>query len=238
MSKKFAVFDIDGTLIRWQLYHAVINRLAKRGDLGDDMWQILHDARMKWKNRERDSSFAAYERVLVGEFLARIKTLDHAKYIETVDEITEEYIGQAYTYTRNLIAKLKRENYFLLIVSGSPREIVAKVAKHYGFDDYEAAEFVCDDQLCFTGQINSPVFDKNKALTGLIAKHDLSWEGSYAIGDSISDATMLELVENPIAFNPERELFETAKQNSWPIVVERKNVIYELSPDEGRYTLR
>src|SRR3546814_11785501 len=27
--KKFAVFDIDGTLIRWQLYHAVVETVAK-----------------------------------------------------------------------------------------------------------------------------------------------------------------------------------------------------------------
>ena len=29
-SRPFAVFDIDGTLIRWQLYHAVADDMAKQ----------------------------------------------------------------------------------------------------------------------------------------------------------------------------------------------------------------
>ncbi len=29
MSQPFAVFDIDGTIIRWQLYHALADELAK-----------------------------------------------------------------------------------------------------------------------------------------------------------------------------------------------------------------
>jgi phosphoserine phosphatase len=38
----------------------------------------------------------------------------------------------------------------------------------------------------------------------------------------------LELVRTPIAFNPNRSLFEVARRRGWPIVVERKDVIYNL----------
>jgi phosphoserine phosphatase len=38
----------------------------------------------------------------------------------------------------------------------------------------------------------------------------------------------LEMVHTPIAFNPNRSLFEVARRSSWPIVVERKDVIYNL----------
>ncbi len=49
---------------------------------------------------------------------------------------------------------------------------------------------------------------------------------------------MLEFVENPIAFNPEDTLFEKAKEQGWKIVIERKNVTYELACGEvGQYCL-
>jgi phosphoserine phosphatase len=41
MSKRFAVFDLDGTLVRWQLYHALVDRLAKKGYLGEGVEATL-----------------------------------------------------------------------------------------------------------------------------------------------------------------------------------------------------
>jgi hypothetical protein len=39
----------------------------------------------------------------------------------------------------------------------------------------------------------------------------------------------LERVSTPVAFNPNRALFEVALETRWPLVVERKDVIYNLS---------
>jgi phosphoserine phosphatase len=39
---------------------------------------------------------------------------------------------------------------------------------------------------------------------------------------------MLEIVDNPIVFNPTHELLEKALKNHWKIVLERKNISYEL----------
>ena len=38
----------------------------------------------------------------------------------------------------------------------------------------------------------------------------------------------LEMVENPICFNPNEKLYTEAKRQGWKVVVERKDVIYEL----------
>jgi hypothetical protein len=44
--------------------------------------------------------------------------------------------------------------------------------------------------------------------------------------DTLSDVGFLELVWTPIAFNPNRSLFEVAQRRGWPIAVERKDVSY------------
>jgi len=52
--------------------------------------------------------------------------------------------------------------------------------------------------------------------------------GTYAVGDTEGDIPMLELVDNPICFNPNKVLFDQAKRMGWSVIVERKDVIYDL----------
>jgi len=61
-----------------------------------------------------------------------------------------------------------------------------------------------------------------------MAEHDLTLEGSYGVGDTESDAKFLEIVENPIAFNPNHNLKEIAEEKGWMIVVEKKDVVYNI----------
>ncbi|MCL2451325.1 HAD family phosphatase [Candidatus Saccharibacteria bacterium] len=230
--KKFAVFDIDGTLIRWQLYHAVVNRLAATGKLGDSSYDQIHAARFKWKERAR--SFRSYERVLMDKFVPLLSDLSASDYDRVIRDIWDEYRDQTYVYTRDLIKELKEQGYFLMAISGSPREIVALLAEYYGFDEFVACEFERRGDG-FTGQVITPVLDKDKTLGKLVDEHGLTLAGSVAVGDSASDIAMLQMVERPIAFNPDQELFAAARRRGWPIVVERKDVVYNLSCRNGSY---
>ncbi len=234
--QKFAVFDIDGTLIRWQLYHAVVDRLAKKGLLGVDAKEQLHQARMHWKRREDEAAFHTYERALISIYDAALPTLKPSDFDANVKEITHEYKNQSYTYTRDLAKDLKANGYMLLAISGSHNELVEQIASEYDFDDYIGSNYQRKDDT-FTGEVEIASFDKRKHLQALIDKHSLSLVDSYAVGDSLSDAAMLEMVSNPIAFNPDRQLFTKAKQAGWKVVVERKNMIYELEPQDGTYIL-
>lgn len=227
MSKKFAVFDIDGTLIRWQLYHALVDRLAKKGYLGAGVYEALQKARMEWKVRSGEDGFYEYENELIRIFSESAEGLDESIFLKIVDEVFEQYKDQVYTYTRDLIAKLKAEDYFLIAISGSHKELVEKIAKYYGFDDFVGTEYSRKG-----AKLKSDVFvashHKKELLEEMIKKHGLSLEQSYAIGDTLSDAPMLSLVKNAIAFNPDKKLYKLALENNWQIVVERKNVVYEL----------
>jgi len=62
-------------------------------------------------------------------------------------------------------------------------------------------------------------------------EHKLTFEGSYGVGDTESDISFLKLVENPIAFNPNQNLKAAAEKEQWKIVVEKKDVIYEIAPE-------
>ncbi|MEK9196460.1 MAG: HAD family phosphatase [Patescibacteria group bacterium] len=235
MSRKFAVFDIDGTLIRWQLYHAVVDKLASGGYLGERAKDKLHQARMIWKNREHSEAFADYEAVLIDVFESALTTLEPKQFDDMVDDVIDQYKDQVYTYTRNLLHDLKSKGYFLLAISGSHQELVEKLAKYYGFDDWAGTKY--ERGKSFSGEKFIASHNKQSLLKQMIKEHDLTLENSYAVGDSTSDAEMLEIIENPIAFNPNQTLLDIAKSKKWPIVLERKNVVYRLNSDEEQYVL-
>ena len=125
----------------------------------------------------------------------------------------------------------------MLVISGSHQELVEQVARYYGFDDWIGSHYERSGDS-FSGNKHIASLDKKTALKSLVAKHSLSYENSLAIGDSASDIAMLEMVENPIAFNPDQKLLQTAKKNGWKIVVERKNVVYELKSKNNNYFLK
>lgn len=236
MSKPFAVFDIDGTLIRWQLYHAIADELAKQGQLSTTSYAQIKLARMEWKKRTNSEAFRKYERKLVTFYDLALRDLMPEQFDKAVGVVVEEYKEQTYTYTRNLIRSLKAKDYLLFAISGSQAEPVAKLAEYYGFDDYLGTDYI-RDAGSFTGEIIFHAQDKKKALQKLVDKYSLNYEGSLAIGDSMSDVPMLEMVERAIAFNPDKHLFAAAKAKGWGIVVERKNVTYELENQNGTYIL-
>ncbi len=236
MSRPFAVFDIDGTLIRWQLYHAVVDKLAKHGHLGNGAKEQLHEARMVWKRREHAESFKEYEQVLVRLYENAIKDLGTKDFDAMVQEVISEYKDQTYVYTRKLLQDLKQKGYLLFIISGSHAELIEQLGKYYGFDDWVGSTYERSG-LTFSGEHTFAGAEKHKTLDQLVKKHSASYTGSFAVGDSAGDITMLEKVENPIAFNPDKTLYEHAKKAGWKIVVERKNVQYELENNDGRYLL-
>jgi HAD superfamily hydrolase (TIGR01490 family) len=232
---KFAVFDIDGTLIRWQLYHAIADALARQGQIDPASYKAIREARMVWKRR-LGGSFRDYELQVIKTYEAVLKTLTFEQFEAATEAVFEEYKDQVYTYTRELIEKLKTENYTLLAISGSQTEIVAKIADYYGFKDYVGTVYERGDKS-FTGAKTIGSRDKDQALKRMVEKHSLDFSGSLGIGDGHSDVSMLELVDTPIAFNPEKALFDHASQQGWIVVVERKNMVYDLEIRDGNYQL-
>lgn len=234
--RPFAAFDIDGTLIRWQLYHALVDRLVSY-DFGDaSVKQQIHESRMRWKNRTHPEAFKNYEHELVGIYEQILITISVEQFNRVVEEVFAEYKDQVYVYTRELIKKLKKEGYLLFAISGSHVQIVQKIASYYGFDNCSGTTYIQKDGK-FTGRVILPHLQKDKVLKELIAKHQATTAGSIAAGDSLSDVAMMELVEQPIIFNPEAKLFKVAKEKGWKVVLERKNMIYELESKDGKYQL-
>ncbi len=230
------MFDIDGTLIRWQLYHGIADALARLGYFDSADFKAVREARMLWKQRTHQESFKDYEGRLIAAYDQLLTKLTVSQFNQAADAVFEEYKDQTYTYTRDLIKDLQTKNYLLFAISGSQSEIVAKIASYYGFTDYIGSEYKKLGNR-FTGEKVIAKGTKHLLLQKLVQAHKATYRGSIAVGDSEGDISMLEQVETPIVFNPNKLLFEQAQKRGWQVVIERKNMIYELEAKDGTYLL-
>jgi HAD superfamily phosphoserine phosphatase-like hydrolase len=218
------------------MFHAIVDQLGRQGHVDPKVYADIKTARMNWKSRKGEEAFKAYEEQLVISFIQLLTNLDVQEYNQAVERVFQKYKDQVYRYTRRLIRDLKDQDYLLFAVSGSGHDIVGKIARYYDFDDFIGSEYEQKDGR-FTGQVASAIYQKPQLLKQLVAKHNLTFAGSIGVGDSEGDIDMLSLAEQPIAFNPSKKLFRHASTNGWKIVLERKNMVYELEQADGSYRL-
>ena len=236
IQRKFAVFDIDGTLFRSALYHEVVDELARQGKLGKDSWQRISEARQLWKQRTHPDSFWDFVNASVTEFETALPHIHYDDYLSVIQLVFEMQKDHVYQYTKQLLNDLKSKGYTIIAISGSNQEMVDPFAAYHGFDIAIGAEFEVKNGL-FTGKNKYMHENKHVMLERLIQENNFTLAGSVAIGDTHRDISILSVVEQPIAFNPNRQLFEHAKQHGWKVVIERKNMWYELEASNGSYIL-
>ena len=234
--KRLAIFDLDGTLFRWQLFHELVFELNRRHAFDTETAHALDTALLDWQAKRRP--WNEYEMTIVRALRYNLPSISPSLFDEAAAAVVTTSGHKIYNYTKRLAESLKREGYFLLAVTGSHQEIAEPFATAYGFDD-------CIGVLLerkggkFTGQTTREVYSQKAALINdYAATHRLTLEGSVAIGDSAGDIPMLELAERAIAFNPSEELLEAAMEHDWEVVVERKNIAYQLRKgNDGVYLL-
>ncbi len=228
MSRPIAVFDIDGTIFRSSLFHELVERMVDKKLLPEKVRDGYQDAYIRW--RDRQGEYEEFRSKAVESFLANMKGVSYEETAFLAGEVVDEMKHRLYRYTRDLIKELKAKNYYLLAISHSPRFIVEALGHELGFDKVYGFFYETGPTGNFTGGVEDYELMKNKAaiLERAAKKAGLTLEGSIGVGDTESDIPMLELVEIPIAFNPNRKLYEHATKRGWRVVVERKDVIYEL----------
>lgn len=223
-----AVFDIDGTVFRSSLFLELLERLVERGILPLDLKEVYHNEQKLWLDRQGE--YDAYVEKAVEAFLGSVKGVSFDEVSKVATELVGEKKNRVYRYTRDLIKSLKEKDYFLLAISHSPRFVLDEFCKELGFDKMYGFFYETGPSGNFTGEVADIEVIRNKAaiLQRAVRKENLTLEDSIGVGDTESDIPMLEMVEKPIAFNPNRKLLEHARKRGWKVVIERKDVTYEL----------
>lgn len=225
---KIAIFDIDGTIFRKNLQFELINELSWMNIFPRKVRNQIVNLYTNWL--EHKGTYEQYRAGLVDLYEKNIKGCNLKDVEHASSVVVAFHQDRTYIFAEQLIKKLKRENYYMIAISGSPIEIVREYnKKHLKFDAVFGSVYEYDKNGCYSGESQyEPVRHKGHLVKQYIYEHNLSLDNSYGMGDTESDASFLEMVENPIAFNPNENLKAIAEEKGWRVVVEKKDVIYEI----------
>jgi HAD superfamily hydrolase (TIGR01490 family) len=232
-----AFFDIDGTLYRGSLMIEHFKKLIRYEVIDPTIWfgrvKDLYDLYEK-----RQGEYDDYMEQLAGGYIKSLTGINLRDLEFIADQVINLKGDAVYKYSRNQINYHLRSGHKVFFISGSPDFLVEKMAKKYGVSEYVGSGYVLDEFGIFTGKVER-MWDsesKLKAIESLIEKYKIDPSDSYAYGDTRGDISMLKLVGNPVAINPTYELISYIRSNSEinnkaKIIVERKDVIYEINND-------
>jgi HAD superfamily hydrolase (TIGR01490 family) len=236
-----AFFDIDGTLFRESLMIEHFKKLLRYEVLDEALWHS--NIKKNYENwQKRRGNYDDYMLELASIYMSSMQGLDRAKMEFITNQVVDLKGDRVYMFTRNRIAWHKDQGHTVIFISGSPDYLVRKMAQRYGITDCMGTRYLVDENDRFTGEVEQ-MWDANSkrgAIDHFVQKYTIDLDASYAYGDTMGDLSMLELVGNPVAINPTRELLthlagdETLCEKV-QVAVERKDVVYLVRPDVETY---
>ncbi len=237
VSIPIAIFDVDGSFRRWQLFVDWIDGMVESGVFQKIVFERTRPAFEAY--RRRQGSFAAYIKESIqaysGEYRLRGIRVSDAAFV--AEQVVRAHGMETHVFARELSLSAHESGFHRSFISGSPKVVLDPFARLHGFDpDFCFGTEHPHRNGLFTGSPPKTWYDrKSIAVDVLCQKLNLNLDHSVAIGDSESDAPMLDRVGYPICINPNSALADIARERGWPIVTEKKDVIslYRLNRLRG-----
>ncbi|MDD2326660.1 MAG: HAD-IB family phosphatase [Alphaproteobacteria bacterium] len=224
------VFDLDGTRLRWQMFHMWIKEMVAQGLLPQVVCTMAEKELEGYHNREAPFNdwVSQQVRAYSGDNRMEGIRVEDVKFVAR--KVVREMGKRVHVFPQCLSEAAKACGIRRAIISGTPIEVVEAFALADDISIYLGSELEkrgLDGMQRYTGRIEKEwVLDKCEAIHFLAEENGFVLKHSVAIGDSSSDALMLREVEYPICFNPDQRLRNKAIEYGWPIVVERKDCIH------------
>lgn len=234
MGRCAAFFDVDGTITREGLISELFRKMVRYELIDEAKWHNeVKPSFSRWNRRVGD--YDHYLQKMVDIYLDTVKNTDSYLISYIARKVVEQNYDRVYTYTRDKIKWHQKNGHLVIAISGSPVELVREMSARYQMDDYQGTVYEIGSDGTYSGVIH-PMWDsksKRQAVREMVRKHKLDLNLCYAYGDTAGDFSMLELVGNPYAINPTRELIRKIQdseklKDKITLIVERKDATYEL----------
>lgn len=232
---RIAVFDIDGTIFRSSLLIELFNELVRRGIYPESARYEVDRNYVAWLNRK--GHYNDYMVKVVNIFYDNLGGCSIHKIEPAVRAVIRRQKDRVHRYPRQLIRELREKGYFIMAISNSPEPMVKRFATMMKFDAaighvLEVVDGVYTGQSILNGTKHpgKAWMDKIKILESFAKESGfkIDLKNSVMIGDSEGDLPLLSIVGHPIAFNPSLPLALIARKKGWRIIVERKDVAYDI----------
>lgn len=216
-----ALFDLDNTLIGGDSDHLWGEFMCQIGAVDADIYRDQNDKFYADYQAGKLDIFA------YNEFcMAPLKNHSAAQLLQWQQQFLNEIIipailpdGQA------SIAEHKRNQDNVVIITATNEFITKPIADHMNVQTLIATKPERIDNR-FTGKVTgTPCFQEGKVtrLNEWLGGTNDNLSGSYFYSDSINDLPLLELVDHPVAVDPDNKLRAHAHQQAWPVTSFRQH---------------
>lgn len=221
-----AFFDLDGTLCTEHIWHAFSRYFTahRRRRLLAHAFVIAHFS--LWPlHRLGLLSLERFFRSWVDDMAWLMVGLRPKEGQEMFRWITDQaLIPSLRPDVAEVLRQHQTQGHLVVLVSGAFEELLACVGERLGVQHVVGTRLEVNRGRYSGRAIKPSCFGQDKVvlLTALLTNSglDVDLSQSFAYGDSISDIPMLELVGNPIAVYPDRQLWDYALQRGWQIIGE------------------
>ena len=213
-----AFFDLDKTIIARSSTLAFASQFNRAGLLNKRALVKAAVAQSYYRMFGADHDQLERIREEMGEVT---RGWDQEQIRELITETVEEVVSPlVYAEALFLIDDHQRHGRPVVIISSSPVEVVEPLGEYLGVDDVIGTVSEIDADGRYTGSLEFYAYGEGKAeaIRRMAAERHFDLADCYAYSDSATDLPMLELVGNPVAVNPDKELKEIAVEREWPIL--------------------
>jgi HAD superfamily hydrolase (TIGR01490 family) len=210
-----ALFDLDNTLLS--------------GDSDYEWGQFLVSKNLVDKKAYEEANIRFYEQYKQGKLdiyewsAFTFKPLAE-RSMEELAVLHKEYMQQVIQPFMGEIAKAtiqhhREQGHTLMVITATNSFVTRPIVEAFGIDNLIATESKIINGRYTTEVDGIPCFNKGKVerLNAWLAQNNESLKGSYFYSDSHNDLPLLEIVEHPVAVDPDATLEAVAKQREWKI---------------------
>jgi HAD superfamily hydrolase (TIGR01490 family) len=210
-----AIFDLDETLIAGDSDHAWGEFMIDRGLVTADH-RAQNDAFYEqYKRGELDAG--AYYRFACAALAPHTMALLEDTRRDFVEQLIMPLMLDK---AASLIQDHRQAGDKLLVITATLEFVTAPIVERLGIADLIAPipERINDR---YTGElVGVPSFGIGKVtrLIAWLAETQFNLQGSHFYSDSANDLPLLELVDHPVAVDPDSRLRDIAERRQWPII--------------------
>ncbi|MEU7062883.1 haloacid dehalogenase-like hydrolase [Streptomyces sp. NPDC046161] len=213
---RFAVFDLDGTLHPDAMGILLLRDLRAAGICRSAPTERLFEflgCRDQDRLHEPHSVSTAYQL-----YAQALRGCDRHRVEDVARRLWEREVGNVFAYVAPVLRELRGRGTRLILISGSPQEVVEQVALTLGFHQWRGAVLAAEDGL-YTGQYSRTpaVAGEKLALAAHLVGGRQHLAQCAAVGNSASDIELLAEVGRPVAFEAGPRLADAARRLGWPL---------------------
>lgn len=222
--KSAAFFDLDGTLTTTNVWRGLLDyfKVHKQRRLTHRVFTGLHYPQYWLKSIGvlNESKFRKNWSAHLAWYVRGYTEQESRAIWKWV--INEFLPGNWRVDIREILSKHQASGDEVLLVSAGPEPLLKEIARSIGVVHAIGTRFELVGGV-YSGKSLQPVcIDEFKASLSLeyLKKNNIEVDlkQSYAYADSITDLSLLEMVGNPAAVYPDRELMSLARGRGWTVI--------------------